>query len=89
MFPSPNLVPCFPLYFVQLRAPDIPFYSVTGINTLLSFWSEVDMTTRQSDVARNLLYVAWPPIYGFVIEKEFPASLFSALPQATMCRRAL
>lgn len=47
------------------------------------------MTTRQSDVARNLLYVAWPPIYGFVIEKEFPASLFSALPQATMCRRAL
>lgn len=34
------------------------------------------MTTRQSDVASDFLYIAPPPIYGFVIEKEFPATLF-------------
>lgn len=39
-----------------------------------------DMTTRQSDVASDFLYIAPPPIYGFVIEKEFPATLFSFLP---------
>ena len=40
------------------------------------------MTTRQSDVASDFLYIAPPPIYGFVIEKEFPATLFFFFPSS-------
>lgn len=66
-FPVPV---CFVLLLIYLPA--------TGINTSAIIRSEVDMTTRQSDVANNLPYTVRPPIYGFVIEKEFSATLFSA-----------
>lgn len=74
-------------------APDIT--SCVRYKYLAIVRSEVDMTTRQSDVAGNFLYIVRPPIYGFVIEKEFPATLFSARPPLRFpplsrpCRRAL
>lgn len=51
--------------------------SVQDTCKYLAYHREADMTTRQSDVASDFLYIAPPPIYGFVIEKEFPATLFS------------
>ena len=92
--PSPPHSPTAPDITPYLHP--VPRYKYLVLSSLSSF--EVDVTNAVSLMWPATCYIyilAWPPIYGFVIEKEFPATLFSASPtrerggQRRTCRRAL
>lgn len=77
--PSSSRVPSvFRPVSVPRAPPDMYNTLPSSVQDTCKYLAITDMTTRQSDVASDFLYIAPPPIYGFVIEKEFPATLFSS-----------